>query len=1117
MLHFILGRAKSGKTQLVREKLAESGGIIIVPEQFSFDTERALLERLGAAAMRKIEVLSFSRLAENMLNTHCPSGLPILNDNVRLILLELAVDYCKDKISFFNPDRFSASMSDNLLALDAELKSAGVTAEDFARVGDCLTEGYLKKKISESATILSCYDSLIRDKYEDTRTAIKRLADLLNREPLLADKTVYIDAFAGFTADEYEVITAILKQARDCFVTVCADSLRDKSEGLGVFSHPQRIIAALTDIAARHNIAISAITYLDNEDCYESGAVAHIERNIYSNKIEEYLGEDSEDICLITAETKLNECDIIAAECKRLVREEGLRYRDIAIIERNAGSYERELSAAFAKYSLPLFLDDRRSILTIPLISFALAAAEIAAKGFSTDAIMRYAASGLCCLTDEEIFEIDNYALMWELDYSAWTTEWKKNPCDFGSEDTNESRETLKRLNTNVKRLTGPLLTLRNRLKEAVSGLDCCKIMFDFLKANDIDEKLKELIERLDKNGCPTEAEDCIRSWDVLMDILSSMAEALGDKPCSTLRFYELFLKICSGTSIGDIPTALDRITLGNAKRIRTNAPKAVFIVGMLQGEFPLCSESKGIFSDNERRELKKHGLELTDIDDKRASAERYIVYSALTSPLKKLYLSCYAIDINGDKKMASDIFTAVGQLAPDCKRINAAELDDILYIESARAAFCRTAISYNRNDELSLALKNYFAQNDEYKDKLTALERINFNQEIEIKDKALAISLFKKDMYLTASRVESFYLCPFMYFCKFGLKAKPRAKAVINERINGLAVHYVLEKLFSTRAAAKELSAMTRAERSELVTEHLNFYVENYLGGQENQEKRLKYIINSYIVTIETIVERILFEFDNSDFTISDVELSIGYDDLIPPVRLPLKDGGSISISGVVDRVDTMPAKDGSTFVRIVDYKTGGKVFSLGDAKEGLSLQMLIYLFSIWENGMKKYGKVIPAGVLYVPAKIGDLSLSRNANEDEIQDAKIKNGKMNGLVLNDMEVIEGMEHEVRGRFIPVKIKKDGDISSDSSTISAVEMKLLKLHIDKLLTDMGSGLHEGKIDSMPTYTNKHENTCERCEYRSVCLNDPEKKRKEVSKIKDTEVYDFLRQEYQEGE
>ncbi len=1084
MLRLVLGRNGSGKTEYVRNLLAqkllagETGLILIVPEQFSYETEREMLKKVGAKYMMGLEILSFSRLAETVLAQNRPSALPKITDGMRAVLMSLALESLGERVEIYRKYKTRTSLLQSLVTFSTELKQCAVSPESLQETGDKLSEGTLKQKLTELSLITQMYGALVHDRFADDTDLLTLLAEVIPELDYFDGKTVVLDAFAGFTKQERHVIAALLPRCRDVYVALCTDGAGSTVNAC-VFDNVNDESDKLKTAAAKANIAVAKPILLETPKTGKNPALAFLEQNLYNCQKPQFT-ENQNCISLYSAANRTEECEFVARTVRRLLRESGCRARDIAVIERRKDTYDSALCAAFQKFGVPYFEDKRHPILAQPLMLLTESLLDMAANGITTETLLRYLKTDIAGLCAEETAALENYAVIWSIDRAKWRSDFTENPDGLGVSMQTHSEEKLAYLNELRRRAVAPILKFRNDFADAL-GAEKSKLIYDYLRGIHADEALKQFACSLSAAGAVTEAEEQNTVWEILMQMLDALAQTLGDTVVSPARYKELFDILLQSADLGQIPQGLDTVCIGTADRIRIAPPKIVFVLGANEGVFPENPPTQGVLNDDDRKTLVPLGLELTETAEIKAVDERYFAYYALTLATEKLYVSWSMSDYSGGSLTASAL---VSELQSMFKVLPVTDSNAVLpeeKIEGESAAFETMASVFSDNTPLSASLKDYFSEREDFKARTAAVARVVERGEISFSDADIAERLFGRDMLLSASKAESYYKCPFAYFCKFGLRLKPLKKAELDVAQSGTVIHYCLESILSQYDRDTLLSMEDGALRA-VIRQAIVAYAAENMGGAENKEARFVYLLQHLAESVFDVLKRLIDEFSVSAFIPTDFELPIRPDGAIMPYRLPLPDGGSLRIIGSVDRVDVME-KDGKSYLRVIDYKSGGKEFSLSEVLSGLNMQMLIYLFAIYENGAERYGEIVPAGVLYLPAKSIEDKLPRNAEPQAIRTARLMNSRMNGVVLDNTDVILGMDASASGLFVPVSAR---GASFTGKLLTAQEFDALKDKVDEKLGDLGMLLHNGKIPVLPAVSGSKNIACTYCDYAAVC-------------------------------
>ncbi len=1110
MLQLILGRSGSGKTEYVFshiKQLVENGEqniLLITPEQYSFISERRLLKDLGESRVNLVENGSFSRLANEIERKYGAAPLPVLTKGAKAVVFKKVCESVKDELKLFGKNVNNVAFINSAIKIYDEMKSCRVTADDIMQASVNTQKETLSQKLYDISVIMSAYDAYISDKYLDGANELTRLYEKLINTDYFVGRTVFIDGFNGFVAQEYKILEAILAQAKNVYITLCTDS-EINNDKYNLFSYVNSSIAYLKEAAQNAGTSMLNSIYLTENHRANNTELQLNERFIFSN-VKEPSDKIPQNIELYGAKNVTDECDYVSDRISKLLRS-GVKASDIAVICRDLDKYQKELQFSFSKYNIPYFNDERQSVSSEPLIMFVNFLLRCSIYSFSSNDIFSMLKTGLTALDDDAVNELENYAFVWNINGSKWKKEFINSPKGFSEEISENDVKKLKHINKSREYVADRLQKFVQSCKKK-NTTEICKAVYYALIDFSVDEKLRALSKSLNDKGKSVLAFEQGRVWDLLMDILDKLATVTTDENITVKDFYKLFNLMISNEDLGSLPSGLDNVQIGSADRIRCNNPYAVFAVGANEGEFPQNITSSGLLSENDRSILIDNKFKLYSNGETLNAQEKYFAYMALAAPSDKLYVSY----INNGSNSTESII--VRELKSNFKNLKTASADceySLLNTETDANAFEILASNYDDNTEFIATLKEYFADKPEFESRLSAVKRLSENEEIAIKNPDLATEFFKKDMYLSVSKIEDYYKCAFRYYCKFGLNARPRTKAEMNPMQTGSVIHFVLECIIREYGSNRLLN-LDNAEITSIVRKYLKEYLETKMGDYSEFTVRFKYQFMRLSKLISYVVFRLREEFENSDFEPRAFELSIGNGEKGESVKsqiVNLPDGGTIQIRGSIDRVDTY-TENGTQYVRVVDYKSGTKKFKLSDILYGLNLQMFVYLFTLCKSDNELAGK--EAGVLYLHSSRKIYNVSRNAIDSGVLKEDSDAYKMVGVVLNDDEnpIAEHMEHDLKGEFIDVKCSAKKGVSG--SVVSLEDMGRISHKIDSLIEQMGVNLHIGKISQNPVNSTNHNNTCEFCDYSSVCANKKEILPKEIEEFSFDKTLEILKED-----
>lgn len=1104
MINLIYGGSGSGKTTLSHKMITDlrkSGNtklLMLVPDQSSFATETAFLESLGPKMCRDVLVFGFSRLCNYVFTNTGNVQENVIDDGVRNIIMSMALDQLQDQLVMFNSRSKKNSVIKLMIHSLKECKKDNITPDLLLEVSNLISEETLKSKLKETALVISAYEALISDTYIDPLDNLNRLADVLLEKDMFRDYTIVVDSFSGFTYQQLEIIKILMKQSKDFYITFNLDPDRRDFEFFATTNRTEKQIKA---IAKNEGLVIGNKTILTENLRTDKTDLKFLERNLFSiiNNTNEARTENIE---LNISDNVYDESNYVANRIKKLVFEQGYAYKDFAIVTRDSNKYSGILDVILKKNNIPFFMDTPQNIFLSPIIRFLCGAIDSVVNGFDRETILSMLKTGLTEISEEEIADFENYLFVWQIDRKNLKNEFKDNPSGFEFMKQSDI-DKLAEIESTRKKVIEPLLKFKESTKD-VSGLEISKAIYQLLQDFNIEQTINSLYSKLESQNLTFEANELIRIYNLMMNTLDKMVAVVGEKKLSLATYKEYLDYKIADLEIGDIPRYQDQLTIGTADRVRLNDVKVVFVMGAVEGEFPSFPKTAGIFSENERRLLIQNNLPLTDSLEDLGCHEKYLAYCALTSATDKLFVSYHTSDYSGNTYIPSVIFSEIQRIFPNVSYTTTKLMNEFDELWCTQQAFECMAKNYKENNGEVNALKSYFSTKGGYENIITSIDSFIENKPFAISDKKIAEKLFKKDMFISASQIEKYNLCAFQYFCNYGLRVKERRVAEIDAMQFGNIVHYFLEQ-FLKKYNKQVLNQLTDEEIQKSIDEIMLEYALDNFGGLENKSNSFINLFNRLKKNIFTLINEIIRQLQYSDFTPADFELKIGGDGEIPYYKIDVDDEHSVSVNGFIDRVDIMEKNEDELYVRIVDYKTGNKLFTLSEIMYGINLQMLIYLRAIVKYGEDYYAKkLIPTGILYMPSFTNEISADKNITEEVIQKELDKNFKMNGLILNNPEIIDSMDRN--GTFIKLGRKaKEAAFSENLATSEQFER--IFQHIDDTIKGMAENLLSGKIPAKPT--RGEINGCAYCPYDSICRFEPGNDCKFTEKLSADDVYKKL--------
>lgn len=1117
MLQFILGRAGSGKTFKIQEimaDLAQSGAeklLLIVPEQSSFATEKGVLAFLGEQGASKVRVMTFTRLIELVFQQTGGGFGQRVTKGDRNLLMSLAIDKVAGRLAMYRGQAGKLEFVEMMVAVLSEFKMCNVDYNSLLEISNAVEDPILQAKMQDTALILEAYESLLQDAHSDPLDDLTRLAQRLTQfDSFFCGYTVMFDGFEGFTPQQMAIIEIILKQSEICYISLCTDATGFLDDDFSLFAPINRTAKRILNIAKSNNLQVNEPICLEKSRRFKGNGLKMLEARAFRTKKEPFC-EEIDDVLIFSGRTKYDEADFVCRTIRRLVCENGYKYGDFAVVTRNEETYRGIIDVFFEKYEIPYFMDRREEIDAKPLMLTAIYALEAVNSNFSSETIFKYLKAGLAGVAADDIFELENYCLFWGITGKRWRSDFTANPDGYAQMGTKDE-EKLVKLNKLREEVIAPLAELKEKISGA-TGDAITKALYGFLEDIKIVENLKLFCQNLNSSGQSKIAEEQLRLWEILIEIFDKMAAILKKQKISPKKYAKLLRLVINSNDVAFIPHRIDEVDFGSIDRVRAEGVKVAFLIGAVEGEFPRIPAASGIFNDKQRKQLIAMGLPLYDSLERLSVNERFLAYKAMAMPSDKLYITWSSSTSLGGAKSASEIVREAKFVLPKAKCLDAysARLSDEIWARKPAFEIC--ARHWNDVSRFSQTLKQFFVldKTHRYAEKLESVEKVVSNLPIKLTSVQGASNLFGEDIRVSASQIEKFYLCKFAYFCKYGLLAKDRKEARFDALQYGNVVHFIFEKVMR-KYTAEEILKFSKKELLGAIKGVLKGYMERDLGGWTEKTERFRYLLDRVAKSAVSLVAHMAGELSQSAFLPVGFELKLSGNG-IEPLKFKLTNGRNVIVEGKIDRVDVMQQAE-QRFVRVIDYKTGAKEFRLADVLYGLNLQMLIYLEAACQAAAKSQDSAIPAGILYLPSVSPVLNLDRDENLAKLENEKSKKLRMNGLILNDQQVILGMEPDGKGKYIPVSMK-NGEAKACDSLVDVAQMDAIMRHVDGLIISMAEQLQSGNISAQPAKGDY--DACEFCEYKAACAHFKDDSGRKIEKVDRDEFFKKLESEQNGGE
>lgn len=1085
-LRIIYGKLGSGKSQFCFSEIAKlidkkESIFIITPEQFSFTAERKLMEAVNKNAVINAEVITLTRMAHRVLSDISGEIKQSLSKCGKAMLVYSILNKYKKELEFLGK---SDENIDLVIRTITEFKKHGITINNLKDEVEKTQNAYLKTKLSDMILLYENFENKIVDNYIDDTDLLTMLAKHLDEVEFIKNSIIYIDEFAGFTHQEYEIIKGLIKHAKQVNITICVDNLNPAiNPDTDIYYSNKITLYKLIDLVNENNFKLEEPVFLKDQYRFKTKELKHLANNIYEIQSTKY-EENVENIQLFLAKNPYSEIENIAKEIKKLVRDKKIRYKDISIITKNIDTYASLVRAIFKQYEIPVFIDEKRDLNQNIIIQYVLSILEILVKNFSSESVFSYIKLGFCEIDEDEIFKLENYCNKWGIKQNKW-----KKDFNIEAEDKSKKQE-VERLNELRKQIIMPLIELKESIKKEKTAINITKSLYEFIQNQKIEEKVISRISKLEEEKNIDLANEYKSSYQVLIEILDEIVLIFNEEKIS-LDNYSKILKIgLKNSGLGKIPGTQDQVTFGDVNRSRSHKVQNIFIIGLNDGSFPSINKDEGFFNDLDREELKQDGIELAKGTLEQLYEDNFNIYKAFTTAENQLYLSYVSTDSESKSLRPSMLINKIKKMFP--KLIEKSDVinkeydlfnKEVTYeelIENIDKIRSRESI-----DKIWYEIYNYYKSQNEWKEKLFEdLEGLRYSNLPNQIKKANIDKLYGNKLNTSVSQLERYRSCPFSYYLQYGLKLKEKEELKIQSFNTGSFMHETIDEFFEY--VREEQILLTQIEEdkikeivSQIIDKNLNLsknYIFTATAKYKVLVKRLKRIVSK---ALKYIIETLIY----SDFDIEGTEIEFNKKGKYPPIVLELDNGKKVEITGKIDRIDTADSDDGK-YLRIIDYKSSSKNIDLNEVYAGLQIQLLTYTDAIC-----KAEDIMPAGVFYFSLLEQMIKADKKVSDEEIENMIRKNFRMKGLILADVKIIKMNDNTLKtgsSKIVPAAITQSGTVNEKwTNGVNKEQFKILQDYIDKTIKDISKEILSGKIDLKP-YNKKGKTPCEYCSYKSIC-------------------------------
>lgn len=1107
-LQFVIGSSGAGKSDMVYQQIIEASlqypkqnFYVLVPEQFTMQTQKTLVDLHPAHGIMNIDVLSFARLAFRVfeeVGKDCP---PLLEETGKSFVLQKVAQEKKNELGVLGGNMRKPGYIREMKSMISELMQYRIAPHELDRMLEkSVDKPLLQHKLRDIQVLFSGYQEYLKDRSITQEEVLEVLSQMVGDSKRLRNSTIILDGFTGFTPVQYNLIRELLKICPKVYATATLDLREDpwsKSEFYHLFHMSKDMMHQLNLLAKEAKAEIEEPIRIENGDRsrFPSGsAMQFLEQNLFRSRFQVYQKEQQE-IHITAAASPVEELEEVTRQIQHLVREGKFRYKDIAVITGDLESYGAVAEPIWQREGIPFFLDQKHSVLMNPFVEYLRAAMDMAVSNLSYESVFRYLRSGMTDLLTEDIDMLENYVIALGIrGKKQWNEQWVRHYRGMDKKTIDNINEVRKQFLFETEEFMEEFCQKDDTVKGRTLSL------YRFITKSLVQEKLKASELHFQSLEEAALVKEYAQIYGIVMNLLDKAVEILGTEPMSQGDYQQLLEAGLQEAQVGIIPPSSDQILIGDMERTRLTDIQALFFVGVNEGIIPKNAGSGGVLSEVERDFLKEKEEPLSPGARETMYMQRFYLYLNMTKPARYLYLSYAKSNAAGEGTGPAYLIPMVKKLFPAISVREAtrgqARIRQLETVEQGLTMLPEALRSLAEGvmDKQWLQLFLWFKEDPKYQEIAKQLIGAAFYQNpMDAIGKSAAQALYGKTLENSATRLERFSSCAFAHFLEYGLGISERVRYEFNAMDMGNVMHEALERFAqSIKMESLSLKDLGDEQRDRLIEDSIDQIIDDYGNTILHSSARNEYMI----ARVKRIMRRTAWalqeQVKRGDFEPGGFEISFAMENDLQAIRFSLSEEESIRLRGRIDRLDVCEDND-KIYVKVIDYKSGNKSLDLIELYHGLQLQLIVYLNAAVEIEQKAHpGKEVkPAGVFYYNIKDPVISGDGNEGDDKLRSEILKDLCMNGLASSDPDILKKLDHTLdpsankNSQVIPVALNKDGGLSRTSSAIDEEQFRILSEYVNCKIREIGSSILNGEALVAPYELGK-KNACTYCNYRSVC-------------------------------
>ena len=1107
-LQLILGGSGSGKTTYLYDEVIrlsmehpQEQYFLIVPEQFTMQTQKDIVTRHPNHGTMNIDIVSFARLAYRIFEELAVEQLSVLDDMGKSMVLRKVAAAQKRQLVLFGGQLSKPGFVGQLKSMLSEFYQYGITPEALREMAPSARSPLLRQKLEDLALVEQSFQEYIEGHYITTEQVLDVLCRLIPESGLIRNSVIALDGYTGFTPVQYRLTELFLVYAKQVYVTVTADEAAGIYGKMGIqnlFYMSRQMAVRLSEIAEKNQVKKLPDIILGeqkNRRFARRPELAWLEQNLFRYGTETaYTGEATDSIVFFQASNPSGEVSHIVHEIQRLVQEGKARYREIAVITGDLPGYGKEITHQFTQNQIPHFMDDKKNVLDNCLVELIRASLEAVRQDFSYESVMRYLRTGLVSQERTMVDRLENYILAMGIRGGKRFLEtWERTYRGAGDLNVTE-------VNAFKDRVLAPLFAMQERFRQAdltIAGMT--EAVLTLLADCRAEEQLESYQEYFTKIGEHRLAKEYGQVYGLVTELLKRLSDLLGEERVSRKEYLEILDAGFAELKVGVIPAVADRVVVGDITRTRLAHIRVLFFAGVNDGIVPARKERGSLLSDRDRDFLGEHHLELAPTAREESFQQRFYLYLMMTKPSKQLILSWCRTGADGKSRRPSFLIGELRAMFPDAVLTDQeTQMDSEIYSVAEAKQRLSTKLGQYRDGQLEqdeekaqfLELYRWFASSkDNQKTLRRFMDAAFFVYEQQGISHAVAKALYGEILSGSVTRLEQYAACAYSHFLRYGLELLERKRFELASSDIGTLFHESIDLCFR-RVKEKQYDwhTMTNETRDMLVEECVAAVTENYGNTILGSSARNRYLAQRVGQITKRTVWALQQQIKKGDFIPTGFEVSFSAADNLSAMKIALSESEALHLRGRIDRMDVCE-DGGKVYVKIIDYKSGSTSFDLLALYYGLQLQLVVYMDAVTEMAQHHYPdkEIVPAGILYY--NIADpLAEKKGQPDPEKIDAEIlKKLRMNGLVNSELDVVRHLDRtiEKESDVIPV-VLKDGEVQAGRSSVANRErFARLSQFVHRKLKEAGQEILDGEIGVVP-YKNGQRTACDYCPYHAVC-------------------------------